>query len=91
MLNVWLFDSVPSESSSSVKLAGDRPPPAVNEKSCGSSGVASFTTVIEPVFWLVNVHVTTSAGATLMFEIGLPSLQVALDCAHPEGTDSARE
>ena len=31
-----------SRSSSSEKLAGDRPPPAVNEKSCGSSGTASL-------------------------------------------------
>ena len=42
--------------------SGESPPPAVKEKSCGSSGVASFTTTIWPRLRFANVHVTTSAG-----------------------------
>ena len=63
----------------------------MNEKSCGSLGVASLTTVIEPRFWLVNVHVICSPGLKLMFDTGLPSLHVALDCTHPLGTVSDTE
>ena len=76
-MNVRVFDSVPSESSSSWKLAGESPPPAVNEKSCGSSGSASFTTTIWPRLRFVKVQVTVSPGATSMFDTGLPSSHVA--------------
>ena len=51
----------------------------MNAKSCGSLGTASFTTTIVPRLAFVNVHVTVSPADTLMFEAGLPSLQVALD------------
>ena len=86
-----MFDSVPSASSSSEKLDGLSPPPAVKAKSCASFGVASLTTTIEPRFWFVNVHVTVSPGLTPMFDTGLPSLHVALDCAQPLGTASDSE
>ncbi len=72
-----MFDSVPSESSSSEKLAGESPPPVVNEKSWASLGWASFTTMMRPRLLFVNVHVTFSPGLKLMFDTGLPSLQVA--------------
>ena len=90
-MNVCVFDSVPSASSSSEKLAGDSPPPAVKAKSCGSSGCASLTATIWPRFWFVNVQVTLSPGATLMFDTGLPSLQVAPAGSQPPGTLSASE
>ena len=86
-----VLDSVPLESSSSWKLAGERPPPAVNEKSCGSFGWESWTTTIEPRLRFVNVQVTCSAGPTLMLDTGLPSSQVALDWSQPAGTVSATE
>ncbi len=86
-----MFESVALASSSSWKLAGERPPPAVKEKSCGSSGVASFTTTIWPRLRFENVHVTTSAGATLMFDTGLPSSQVAEVWSQPLGTVSETE
>ena len=85
LLKVRVFDSVASASSSSWKVVGLKPPPAVKLKSCGSSGVASLTTVIEPRFRLVKVHVTISAVATLMFVTGLPSLHVALERSQPAG------
>ena len=86
-----VFDSVPSASSSSWKLVGERPPPAVKEKSCGSSGVASLTTTIWPRLWFVNVQVTVSPADTSMFDTGLPSSQVALAWSQPAGTVSATE
>ena len=86
-----MLDSAGSESSSSEKLEGESPPPAVKEKSCGSFGCESAITRIWPWRWLVKVHVTVSPGLTEMFEIGLPSLQVALSRLHPAGTDSATE
>ena len=89
--NVRVFDSVPSESSSSWKLAGDSPPPAVNEKFCGSFGCESWTITIAPRRRLVKVQVTCSPGATSMFDTGLPSSQTALDWSQPLGTVSARE
>src|SRR2546423_60026 len=76
-LNVCVFESVGSESSSSWKLDGLRPPPALKEKSCGSLGSASLITTILPRLRLVNVQVTVSPALTSMFEAGLPSLQVA--------------
>ena len=86
-----MFDSVPSASSSSGKLDGLRPPPAVKAKSCGSLGVASLTTTIWPRLRFVNVHVTVSAGARLMLDTGLPSLHVALVWSQPLGTVSDSE
>ena len=86
-----MFESVAFESSSSAKLVGERPPPAVKEKSCGSSGSASFTTTIWPRLWLVNVQVTVSPTDTSMFDTGLPSSQVALAWSQPLGTVSESE
>jgi hypothetical protein len=77
-LRVRALDNVPSESSSREKLVGDRPPPVVNEKSCGSLGTASLTTTTWALFWFVKVQVTVSFGLTLMFPTGLPSLHLAL-------------
>ena len=57
-----MFDSVPSVSSSSEKLVGLRPPPAVKEKSCASLGCAFFTTVTLPL-----ASRTILAGALLGF------------------------
>ena len=58
MLNVCVFDSVGSESSSSWKFVGERPPPALKEKSCGSFGTASLTTITLPRFVLLKEQVT---------------------------------
>ena len=77
-LYVRVFESVASESSSSEKLAGESPPPAVNEKSCGSFGTASLTTTICPRLRFMKVQVTVSPAPTSMFDDGLPSLHVAL-------------
>ena len=57
---VWVFDSTGSESSSRVKLAGDRPPPARNGKSCASFGWASLTTDSVPRLLFVKVQVVVS-------------------------------
>src|SRR4051794_31168513 len=59
-VKVRVLDSVASASSSRLKLAGERPPPAVKAKSCGSFGWASLTTTIWPRLRLVNVQVTVS-------------------------------
>src|SRR3954447_13591829 len=85
----WVFESVGFASSSSWKLAGESPPPVVNVKSCGSSGVASLTTTILPRFWLVKVQVTCSPALSVTFEGALPSSQVAADWSQPPGTVSA--
>ena len=90
-VNVRVLDSVPFESSSSWKLVGDRPPPAVKLKSCASLGCASFTTTIWPRLRFVNVQVTTSPGLTLMFETGLPSSHDAFAWNQPLGTLSEME
>jgi hypothetical protein len=66
-LNVRVLERVGSASSSSWKLVGDRPPPAVKEKSCGSFGVASLTTTISPRLRFEKVHVTVSPALTVMF------------------------
>ena len=63
----------------------------MNEKSCGSSGTASCTTMIRPRLRFVKVQVTTSPAATLMFDTGLPSSQVAAVWSQPPGTVSASE
>ena len=89
--NVRVFDSVALASSSSEKLAGDRPPPAVKAKSCASLGCASFT-----IDDLAALAVRERAGdvlarATSMFATGLPSPQVAEVWSQPPGTVSARE
>ena len=57
----------------------------MNEKSCGSFGVASFTTTIWPrlLFW--KVQVTVSPGPTSMFDTGLPSSHDAPASSHPAG------
>ena len=87
--NVCVLESVASESSSSSKLDGERPPPAVKAKSCASLGTAFFTTTIWPRLSFVNVQVTVSPAATSMFDTGLPSSQVALAWSQPLGTVSA--
>ena len=86
-----VFESVPSESSSRLKLVGESPPPAVKAKSCASLGTEFSTITIWPRFAFVNVQVTTSPAATLMFDTGLPSSQVALDWSQPLGTVSDSE
>src|SRR3954467_1459621 len=86
---VWLFEWAGSASSSRTKLPGERPPPVVNEKSCGSLGVACLTTTMRPRFWFVKVHSTLSPGESETFVAGLPSSQVALDWSQPAGTVSA--
>src|SRR5215213_1027196 len=91
LLNVCVFESVPFESSSRLKLAGERPPPAVNAKSCASFGTASLTAMIWPRLVLVNVHVTVSPALTFTFVTGLPSSQVADDWSQPTGTVSESE
>jgi hypothetical protein len=91
LLNVCVFDSVGSVSSSSEKLPGLSPLPAMKAKSCGSSGWESSTRISLPRLRLVTVHVTVSPALTSMLEIGLPSLQVALDWSQPAGTDSETE
>ena len=48
-------------------------------------------TTICPRLRFVNVQVTVSPGATLMFDTGLPSSQVALVWSQPPGTVSASE
>ena len=82
-----LLLSVTFASSSSWKLDGLRPPPAVKSKSCASLGTVSFRITIWPRFWLVNVQVTSSPMPMLMFETGLPSLHVALLRSQPLGTE----
>ena len=72
-------------------MVGDRPPPAVKEKSCGSLGSESFTTTSCARLRLAKVHVTVSPAATAMFESGLPSSHVALVWSQPLGTVSAIE
>src|SRR5688572_3449213 len=84
-----VFELLPS--SSSWNEEGLRPPPAVKEKSCGSSGCASFTTTILPRFWLTNVQVTVSPLDTSMVDTGDPSEQVADDSTQPDGVFSATE
>jgi hypothetical protein len=83
--------SVVSESSSSSKLAGDRPPPVVNEKSCASSGTASSRTTSRPRLRFANVQVTVSPAATSMFATGLPSSHDAAVWSQPLGTVSEME
>src|SRR4051794_40051938 len=89
--NVRVLESVGSASSSRLKPDGDRPPPAVNAKSCGSFGCASLTTTIWPRLRLVNVQVTVSPAEMEMFAIGLPSSHVAPVWSQPLGTLSASE
>ena len=86
-----VFESVPSESSSRLKLVGESPPPAVNAKSCASLGTEFFTITIVPRLAFVNVQVTVSPAAMSMFDTGLPSSQVALDWSQPLGTVSDSE
>src|SRR4051794_6709035 len=91
LVKVWVFDSVPLESSSSWKVLGERPPPAVNEKSWASSGCASLTAMILPLRVFVNVHVTVSPALTEMFGSALPSSQVAPACVQPATACSETE
>jgi len=88
---VIVLERVPSESSSSEKLVGESPPPAVKEKSCGSLGTESRTTTTLPRLWSVNVQVTFSPESTSMLPTGLPSSQAALARSHPAGVDCETE
>ena len=64
-VNTFVFESVPSASSSSEKP--DVPEPlVVNAKSCASFGCASLTIVSLPSCLLVNVQTQESPGWTLM-------------------------
>ena len=90
-VNVREFERVGFESSSSWKLVGERPPPAVKLKSCASLGCASFTTTIWPRLRFVNVQVMTSPGLMVMFDTGLPSSQEASARTQPLGTVSEIE
>ena len=90
-LNVLVFSRAGSESSSRLKLVGDSPPPAVNEKSCASFGCESSCATMLPRFWFVKVQVTFSLAPMFMAETGLPSLHVALDWSQPAGTVSETE
>ena len=90
-MKVWLAGSVPSASSSREKAAGERPPPAVKAKSCGSSGTAFFTATICPRLRFVKVQVTASPALSVTFEVGLPSLHDALCWSQPLGTASEIE
>src|SRR6185369_1801766 len=71
-VNVRLFDSAGSESSSSEKLTVPAFVDALNAKSCASFGVESWTTTRRPRLVLVKVQVIDSPGATSMLETGLP-------------------
>ena len=57
----------------------------MNEKSCGSFGVASLTTTIWPRLVFSKVQVTVSPGATSMFDTGLPSSHDAPASSQPGG------
>jgi hypothetical protein len=78
-------------SSSSWNEDGLRPPPAVKEKSWGSSSWESCTTTIRPRFVLVKVQLMTSPSFASMFDGGDPSEHVALERSQPGGTLSATE
>src|SRR3954452_15311509 len=78
---VCVFDSVGSESSSSEKLDGLRPPVDENGKSVGSvvptAGWASLTATSVPRLLFVNVQVVVSFALRTIAVTGLPSLHVA--------------
>ena len=63
----------------------------MNEKSCGSFGVASLTATMRPRLRFVKVQVTISPGATSMSDTGLPSSHVAPVWSQPLGTVSESE
>ena len=86
-----VLESVGSESSSSWKLAGDRPPPAVNGEVLRVVGHRVLDDHDRPRLRFVNVQVTVSPAATLMFDTGLPSSHVALVWSQPLGTVSDSE
>src|ERR1700752_3387989 len=90
-VKVRVFERVPSESASSEKLVGLKPPPPVKAKSCASLGVASAITMICPRLALENVHVTFSPALMLTLDTGLPSLQVADVWSQPLATASETE
>src|SRR4051812_1986534 len=83
--NVCVFESSGLLSSSSWKLVGESPPPAVKLKFWPSLGTASLTTTSAPRFLLTKVQVTVSPTETLIAVRGLPSSQVELDRSHPDG------
>ena len=91
MAKVRVLERVGSESSSSEKFEGLRPPPVVKLKSWGSFGVEFATTTIFPRLRLLNVQVTVSPAATSMFESALPSSHVDEVRSHPDGTVSSNE
>src|SRR2546422_457205 len=66
LLKVCVFGSVGSESSSSEKLEGLRPPPVVKLKSCGSLGCEDSTITILPRLPFGLVVSATVALAVLL-------------------------
>src|SRR4051812_13617365 len=91
LANVRVLESAPSESSSSAKPAGERPPPAVNEKSCGSLGAELWTTTRLPCLRFVNVQVTCSPGLRSIAETGLASSQPVPARSQPASDPSSAE
>src|SRR4029079_14842009 len=81
-------DRVASASSSRLNAVHPVMLPA-KAKSCGSLGMASFTTVMLPFFVFVKVQVTLSPADTAIAVIGDPSEQTALVFTQPDGTDSS--
>ena len=90
-LKVLVFERVGLESSSSEKLVGLRPPPAVKSKSWASFGDASLTAISCARLRLRKVQVTVSPAFTRIADTGLPSSHVAPVWSHPLGTVSATE
>src|SRR5512145_2424937 len=86
-----MFESVPLLSSSSWNEEGVKPPPAVKEKSCGSFGSESWTTMIRPRLRFVKVQVTTSSSDTSMLDGSEPSEQVDEVRSQPLSGISERE
>ncbi len=81
-----MFESARSRSSSSEKLAGDSPPPALKAKSWASSGTALSTSATWPRLRLVKVQVTCSPAASPMLATALPSSQLAPVWSQPAGS-----
>src|SRR4029078_7448247 len=83
-----VFDRVASASSSRLNAVHPVMLPA-KAKSCGSLGIASFTTVMLPPLVFVKVQVMFSPGDTSIAVIGEPSEQTALVLTQPDGTVSS--
>ena len=84
--NVRVLDSAGSESSSSEKLEGDRPPVVVKAKSCGSLGSESSVSTTLPRLVLAKVQVTVSPAAIETVAGELPLSQLAELAIQPLGS-----